>query len=142
MNLTRLSLLIAPIILGSAMPAASQSDRTPTVELTARPLSPVPDEDHARATVDGGRVTVSGAMTTPTPCYDLAGEASVAGDTVTLTIQARRQEGGCIQVIAAFAYDAAVRGLPAGRYTLRVRHAYPGTGWEGRTALETKIEIP
>lgn len=141
MNLPRLSLLIAPLLLGSAMPASPSSDPQLTVEITARQLSSTPEEDSARAAVEGGRLSVEGAMTTPTPCYDLVGDARREGRTVTLTIEARRKEGGCIQMIAAFGYQAAVRGLPAGSYTLRVRHGYPGTGWEGSTALETEIEI-
>ncbi len=141
MNPTRLSLLVVPLLLGSAMPSSSGSDPQLTVEITARQLSSTPDEDSARAAVEGGHVAVDGAVTTPTPCYDLVGEASREGRTVTLTVEARRKEGGCIQMIAAFGYRAAVHGLPAGSYTLRVLHAYPGIGWEGRTALETEIQI-
>jgi len=123
------------------MPSSPDSDRQLTVEITARQLSSTPDEDYARAVADSGRVAVEGAVTTPTPCYDLVGEASREGRTVTLTVEARRKEGGCIQMIAAFGYRATVRGLPAGSYTLRVLHAYPGIGWEGKTALETEIEV-
>ncbi len=142
MNLPRLSLLIVPILLGNAMPSTSGSDSQQlTVEITARQLSSTPDEDSARAGVEDGRIAVEGAVTTPTPCYDLAGAASREGRTVTLTVEARRKEGGCIQMIAAFGYRAAIRGLPAGSYTLRVLHAYPGVGWEGQTALETEIQL-
>lgn len=123
------------------MPASPAPDPQLTVEITARQLSSTPEEDSARANVEGGRLSVDGVMTTPTPCYDLVGEARREGRAVTLTVEARRKEGGCIQVIAAFGYQADVRGLPAGSYTLRVRHGYPGTGWDGRTALETEIEI-
>lgn len=141
MNPTRLSLLIVPLLLGSAMPSSSGSDPQLTVEITARQLSSTPDEDSARASADSGRVAVEGSVTTPTPCYDLVGDASREGSTVTLTVEARRKEGGCIQMIAAFGYDATIRGLPAGSYTLRVLHAYPGAGWEGQTALETEIRV-
>jgi hypothetical protein len=123
------------------MPSSSGSDPRLTVEITARQLSSTPDQDSAHASAEGGRVKVEGSVTTPTPCYDLAGEASREGRTVTLTVEARRKEGGCIQMIAAFGYQAAVRGLPAGSYALVVRHAYPGVGWEGATVLETEIEV-
>ena len=142
MNLSRLSLLILiPALLGSAMSSSPGSDAQLTVEITSRQLSSTPEEDFARASADSGRVAVEGAVTTPTPCYDLVGAASRDGRTVTLTIEARRKEGGCIQMIAAFSYQAAVRGLPAGSYALRVLHAYPDVGWEGKTALETEIEV-
>lgn len=131
-----LRLLLAPLLLGASMP-----DAQPTVELTARPLQPAPDEGFARATGAQGRIAVEGALPTPTPCYTLSGEARREGEVVTLTVQARASEGGCIQMIAGFAYDATVRGVPAGRYTLRVVHAYAGTGWETARVLEHPVEV-
>lgn len=137
-----LRLLLAPLLLGPPMPTPEDLPASQlTVELAARPLQPAPDDGSARASVDGGRVDVSGALPTPTPCYDLTGEARREGAVVTLTVQARAREGGCIQVIAGFAYDASLRGLPAGRYTLRVVHAYAGTGWDTRQVLEQPIDV-
>lgn len=133
-----LRLLLAPLLLGASMPA---SDAQPTVELAARPLQPAPDEGSARATGGEGRIAVQGALPTPTPCYTLSGEARREGETITLTVQARANEGGCIQMIAGFAYDATVRGVPAGRYTLRVVHAYAGTGWDTQQVLEQPLEV-
>jgi hypothetical protein len=139
----RLPRLLLPALLGCAMPADVSPGPDPqlTVELSSRPVQSPDDEDWARATGGQGRIAVEGSITTPTPCYTLAGRARRDGRTVTLTVAAERKEGGCIQMIAGFRYDAAVRGLPAGTYTLRVQHAYAGTGWETRTAAETQVEV-
>jgi len=135
-------LLLAPLLLGLPMPSpAAPADPQLTVELAARPLQPAPDEGWARASAGAGRIAVEGALPTPTPCYTLTGEAGREGRVVTLAVQARAQEGGCIQMIAGFAYDAVVRGVPPGRYTLRVAHAYAGTGWDTRRVLEQEIEV-
>ena len=137
----RLPLLLIPVLLGFAMAPTDETEPQVTVDLTARQLQSTPDEDFARAVGAADRIKVEGAMTTPTPCYDLVGQLRREGAALTLTVEARRKEGGCIQMIAAFGYDAAVRGLPPGRYTLRVLHAYPGTGWEGKTAAEAEVEV-
>jgi hypothetical protein len=134
-----LRLLLAPLLLGAPMPASSNAQ--PTVELAARPLQPAPDEGSARASGGEGRIAVQGALPTPTPCYTLSGEARREDAVITLTVQARANEGGCIQMIAGFAYDATVRGVPAGRYTLRVVHAYAGTGWDTQQVLEHPVEV-
>jgi len=47
----------------------------------------------------------------------------------------------CIASIAELGYDATVRGLPAGRYTLRVVHTYPGTGWSTEPGLTQTVEV-
>ena len=36
---------------------------------------------------------------------------------------------------------ATIRGLPAGLYDLRVEHAYPGTGWETASVLQTRVTV-
>src|SRR5215207_612946 len=140
-EMRRLPLLLIPVLLGCAMaPADENAPESPqqvTVDLTARQLPSTPESDWARAVGAADRIKVEGAVTTPTPCYDLAGHLEREGtNTLTLVVEARRKEGGCIQMIAAFGYDAAVRGLAPGRYVLRVRQTYPGTGWYARTSLE------
>ena len=112
------------------------------VELVARPL-PGGDDRGGAVTARGGSgtVRVAGALSTPTPCYALSGLVRQDGEVVTLTVEARATEGMCVQSIGAFAYDATLRGLSAGSYTLRVIHTYPGTGWETRPALDTTVSV-
>jgi hypothetical protein len=84
---------------------------------------------------------VQGALSTPTPCYTLSGAVRRVESIVTLTVEARSRGGMCVQSIGAFAYDAVLGGLPAGTYSLRVVHTYPGTGWESRGALEAPVTV-
>jgi hypothetical protein len=114
-----------------------------TVELKTQPLEGG-DDRGGRVVAEGasGGANVRGMLSAPNPCYRLSGSVARSGATVTLTVTGRASDGGCIQSIGAFAYDASVRGLPPGAYTLRVVHTYPGTGWETRTALETSITVP
>jgi hypothetical protein len=80
-------------------------------------------------------------METPDPCRRLAGSVEAAGSRLTLRVDAVREGEMCAQVIAAFAYEAAVTGLAPGTYTLRVVHAYPGSGWDPQTALEQSVTV-
>ena len=94
------------------------------------------------ATAEGasGGAVVRGTASTPTPCHRLTGAVARAGETVTLTVSAAADpDAMCIQSIGSIPYTATIRGLPAGSYTLRVLHTYPGTGWETATALDTRV---
>lgn len=138
---------------GPPSPAGDQGgSRSPAdtlrVQLTARGLGPSGPEGPGPAAPAGvsargeaGRIVVAGRMETPDPCRRLTGTARRAGGEVTLRVEAHREGEGCIQVIAAFAYDAEVAGLPPGTYRLRVVHAYPGTGWDTQTALEETVRV-
>ncbi|MEW5928028.1 MAG: hypothetical protein AB1941_11125 [Gemmatimonadota bacterium] len=136
---------------GPAPAAGGAASGGPRVELTARLVEPVPDagalpaapvgETGARAEGGAGSVAVRGRMETPDPCRRLAGSVEAAGNRLTLRVDAVREGEMCAQVIAAFAYEAAVIGLAPGTYRLRVVHAYPGTGWDPRTALEQDVTV-
>ena len=127
---------------GPAQPAPTPSQGGQvTVELVAgEGGSSTGAEQGATAQGAAGGAVVRGTMSTPTPCHRLAGAVQRAGETVTLTVSAAADpDAMCIQSIGSIPYTATVRGLPAGSYTLRVVHTYPGTGWETATALETRI---
>lgn len=121
---------------------------TVRVQLAARLLEPpgpgapgpaAPAGVSARG--EAGKIVVTGRMETPDPCRRLAATARRSGGEVTLRVEAHREGEACIQVIAAFAYDAELPGLPPGTYRLRVVHAYPGTGWDTQTALEETVQV-
>jgi hypothetical protein len=137
---------------GTPAPADGAGSQTPgdtvRVEVTARQVEPAPAEQPAppaptgvSARGEAGRIVVTGRMETPDPCRRVAGTAQRSGAEVTLRMEAHREGEMCTQVISAFAYDAAVQGLPAGTYRLRVVHAYPGTGWETQTVLEESVQV-
>jgi len=118
---------------GGAAPAAGPI----TVELTQRAAA----GDTDGATGGAGSVAVRGTITTPDPCYRLSGAAAQEGRTLTLTVTARPGEGMCVQTIGTLGYDATLRGVAAGSYTLRVVHTYVGTGWETQTAMTREVEV-
>jgi hypothetical protein len=93
------------------------------------------------ATGGTGTVAVRGTVSTPNPCYALSGTAAREGSTLTLTVTARSTAEVCIQSIGTLAFDATLRGVPAGSYTVRVVHSYGGTGWETKTAMTQQVEV-
>ena len=108
-----------------------------TVELKQRE----PNEAGDAATGGAGTVTVSGTVSTPNPCHVLSGAASREGSTLTLTLTARSNAEMCIQSIGSLGFDATLRSVPAGSYTLRVVHTYPGSGWETKTAMTQQVQV-
>jgi hypothetical protein len=125
---------------GSGAPAGGQAPAPGgpvTVELKQREAGGAPDG----ATGGTGTVAVRGTISTPNPCYALSGTAAREGSTLTLTVSARSNAEVCIQSIGTLGYDATLRGVPAGSYTLRVVHTYVGTGWETQTAMTQQVQV-
>jgi|APHM01.1.fsa_nt_gi TAT (twin-arginine translocation) pathway signal sequence. len=87
------------------------------------------DRGTASVVFDDARVTVTGGVGTPDPCY----EASLAApsydadaDELTITVAVTAQEGICQSCLGTVAYEAAVEvdgGLPG---TVTVRHERDG----------------
>lgn len=88
-----------------------------------------------------GEAVLRGTIATPTPCYGIAAELAARERTLTVTLTATAQPGICITVLAAFAYQARIYGLSAGRYTIDVVYTYPGTGWN-QQVKRVELEIP
>lgn len=151
--------LLLPLLAGCAQPSQSasgggdsavvpsappaQGAQQVTVQLTqGEGGSSAGDDQRATAEAAAGGATVRGVMSTPNPCHRLSGAVERAGSTVTLRVSATADpDVMCIASIGSIPYTAAIRGLPAGSYTLRVVHTYPGTGWETATALETQLTV-
>ncbi|HEY0151200.1 MAG TPA: hypothetical protein VGB92_04320 [Longimicrobium sp.] len=129
---------------GSGTPASGQAPAQPaaangpvTVEFKQREPGGEPDG----ATGGTGTVAVRGTISTPNPCFALSGTATREGSTLTLTVSARSTADMCIQSIGTLAFDATLKGVPAGSYTLRVVHTYGGTGWETKTAMTQQVQV-
>ena len=129
---------------GNGAPAGGQAPAQPpaaggpvTVEFKQREPGGAPDG----ATGGTGTVAVRGTVSTPNPCYALSGTAARDGSTLTLTVTARSTAEVCIQSIGTLAFDATLRGVPAGSYTVRVVHTYGGTGWETKTAMTQQVQV-
>jgi hypothetical protein len=155
--LVPLLFLVLAACTAAGSPAPATAGGGPRVALTARLVEPGPTlsdpgtgapetaapgvETGVRAEAAAGGLAVRGRMETPDPCRRLSAAVEAAGGELTVRVEAAREGEMCTQVISAFAYDAAVTGLAPGTYRLRVVHAYPGTGWEPRTALEQSVTV-
>lgn len=127
----------------SAQPAPGGAQQQVTVEVRQGDGSSSAG-DEARPSAEGaaGGAVVRGVISTPNPCHRLSGAAQRSGTVVTLTLSATVDaDVMCIASIGAIPYTATLRGLPAGRHTLRVVYTYPGTGWPTSTALETEVAV-
>lgn len=114
----------------------------PRVEFTVVGTPEAGDDPGLRVdSVATGEMVLAGAISTPTPCYDIRAEPSRRDGTLTLTLVATAQPRICIQVLAAFAYRARIYGLSAGRYRVEVVVTYPNTGWPPRVE-HLEVEIP
>jgi hypothetical protein len=99
-------------------------------------------ESSATATAGSGQIALRGTMQTPNPCYKLSGALERSGQTLTVRVTGRADpDAMCIQSIGAVPYTGALRGVAPGTYTVRVIHAYPGTGWDTATALDTQVTV-
>jgi hypothetical protein len=86
-------------------------------------------------------VMLLGTRITPSLCYHLAGSSERLGQEVVLNVEARRQGDDCAPATAEFKYEMLVRGLPPGRYHLRVLHSYRGP-FPSQLALDTTLTVP
>jgi hypothetical protein len=63
----------------------------------------------------------------------------------SITVIARRQNVGCVQVVADFAYRATIDGLGAGTYEVVAAHAWEdpsGTRGPAQQVLATTVVVP
>lgn len=128
---------------GAAPPDPSQAAVQPTLEFTQGQASTSDaGEGNAKAVAGTGVVSILGMIATPTPCHRLTPELQRTDGALVLRVEARSDpDQVCVQAIGSIEYSAAIRGLPAGTYPVRVVHAIPGTGWEDRTVLETELTV-
>jgi hypothetical protein len=85
-------------------------------------------------------VMIVGTRITPSLCYHLAGSSERLRQEVVLDVEARPRGEDCVAAPAELKYEMLVRGLPAGRYHLRVLHSFRG-GPPGQLALDTTITV-
>lgn len=147
MNLNALFVAVAALATGANL-APCQSAETlktaqePMLEFTVLGAAEAA-EDSAPvigiASADG--VALGGRIATPNPCYEVAAELTVEGQTLTLVVTATSKGGFCPQMVAAFDYGARITGLASGAYDLVTVYSYPETGWDEKR-FQLSFEIP
>lgn len=91
--------------------------------------------------VDADAVRIDGQLATPTPCYSLSSEASIASDTLVVRVawhSTLKKDEACPQYVQPWLYTVAVTGLPYNLAAIRVIH---GSG-VGTVVLEQPIVVP
>ncbi len=91
------------------------------------------------ATGGSGTIAFTGSLTTPTPCYELAGTHAVRGSRVILTVTASQTGDFCTQVITHNNYQGSITGLAPGEYTFEVVHRIGGG--RGETVYSAPVTV-
>ena len=90
-------------------------------EVTSGPVEAAVD-----ASGQGRQVLFLGQTPTPTRCYELVGDLTSSGSTITVTVNARVKNASCAAGAGYFRYTGNVEMARAGTYTFVVRHVFPG----------------
>lgn len=133
----------SPILAGLLLAAAcSHGADAAIVELDSRPLSRLDARAESLAEVVGGHhtIVVRRMMRVSDPCRTLSADLVHRGGQLTMRVVAEPDGRSCAPADAYMAYTARIRGLPPGRYDLRVVHAH-GPGQGRRVALERVILV-
>ncbi len=64
--------------------------------------------------ISPGQMVIDGVLSTPNPCYQIAATLAEDAGSLTLRLTATHQGGFCIQVLAAFTYEARISALAPG----------------------------
>ena len=95
------------------------------------------------ATTSAGEVTVSGVFTTPTPCYQFEGSASLQARHLRMLIDARAVGEVCATVIGRRQYRLTALGLARGPYSVSVHHRrFEGRDGQDSTVAELSVNVP
>ena len=140
MRLSRPGPALAGVVLACSASTAPDGSRL-AVSFDVRAAGSTAGAVAPRVAASSGGVVVAGRISTGDPCQDVTARATREGNVVTLVVTATRVGEGCIAVLAAFDYTAAVRGLASGRHTVRVVYRHEGPGGTVRTEQVAEREI-
>jgi hypothetical protein len=116
-------------------------ERVP-LSFEARIVQPGPDPVPAPdARGEQGRIEVEGSIGTPVPCYRVEGSATRDGSDLTLRVSATAMDVVCATVVATFGYEAAITGLEAGDYRVRIIHSWPGRSINDQRVLDRVVTV-
>ncbi len=142
MRFATLSIILGSLAICPNSPLDEDADQGARLEFVVTGSLQTAAADTARtARVSAGQATIEGVISTPNPCYQIVADLVEDADSLTLRLTATRRGGMCIQVVAAFTYEARLSDLPARTDTIVVVYTYPSTGWEERT-FRLRAEVP
>ena len=89
-----------------------------------------------------GTVAVHWSLLSPCQPYDATARAMLTAGTITVTVTGKATGPCPMDIVSGLPYRAEVRGIPAGRYTIRVVHRYADVAWPEEIALEAEVDVP
>lgn len=89
-----------------------------------------------------GKITFSGAVATPTPCYRLAAELKTmrcgpterCPNTYEIAVTSEAEGGYCIECLGSVSYRGELRRLKAGVYNIGITH-------DGRLVAASQVQV-
>ena len=105
------------------------------VEVTGQALEAAMD-----ASGQGRQVLFLGQTPTPTRCYELVGDLTSSGSTITVTINARVKNASCAAGTGYFRYTGNVEMARGGTYNFVVRHVFP-SGTQPMTTFSKEVFV-
>ncbi len=142
MRFATLSVLFGILPACHHSPLDDPADQEARLEFSVTRSLHTADADTAKVSrISAGQTVIEGVISTPNPCYQIAATLAEDAGSLTLRLTATRQGGFCIQVLAAFTYEARISALAPGTYSIVVALTYPSTGWEERT-YQLSAEVP
>lgn len=121
------------------VPGTGGRPGTPASTLTFTPTQSGTTQTAQTASGGAGRVSLTGTVPTPSPCWTVTAAHAVDAASITLTITATAtpDAGGCEQIVTWNNYQAAITGLEAATYTLTVVHDRGGSAATAFTGTVT-----
>lgn len=133
----------AATLLACQSTTAPTNPGSPTVKLD---ISPATGTDSALSktpavTVAPGMVTVTGYLTTPYTCYDVAAAEQILDGTLVVRIAATKHAPSCAAALATFRYAATATPVPSTVNHLRVEQTGAVTGTPS-VLVDQAIAVP
>jgi hypothetical protein len=77
-------------------------------------------EEDTSLSIDGGTLSLTGALRTPTPCYTLTASQTLYKSVFRVEISSQAKAGVCVLCLGSVPFNFQVSGLPDGTYRLEV----------------------
>jgi len=79
-------------------------------------------EEEPSVSISGeqGKISFSGNVITPNPCYELNAKLKRAAGTLTIVITAKPEKGPCVDCIGSVEYSGEIKDLKPGTYTVEM----------------------